>query len=320
MTRLNEAISVLSDWWDSLPTYRQKNGLPAQGTLASALVVLEHLQSNYSLNLSAHMAPGGAQIAGLSGTQVQRILARFGEARPFLREGGRTNRGNPAPVRLLLASLDNLQLHTLSTAERNGILMEMQRWLVSERVSEYFKRERVKLIFDEQQTAWQLVHELLNSARTVGKEGQVAQYLIGAKLTHRFPNTPIRNDSYSTADLQSGSQGDFVVGDTVFHVTVAPTPGHYEKCRSNLAAGRKATFLVPDRLVVGTKQNTENVAPGRISVTSIETFVSQNLEELATFSNDAVRREFRQLFDIYNKRVDAIETDKSLLIEIPPNL
>ena len=188
------------------------------------------------------------------------------------------------------------------------------------RVAEGYGQDRISYSFNPTQTAWHSIHELLAAAGARANEAPLVYHLIGATLALVFPQLTISNDSYSTSDFQSGSHGDFMVGDTVFHVTVAPTLGHYEKCRRNLQDGFKVSVLVPDRLVMGTKQNTEGIARGRISVTSIESFVSQNLEELAAFSKDALRREFRQLFDIYNARVDAIETDKSFMIEIPPNL
>ncbi len=196
----------------------------------------------------------------------------------------------------------------------------MQRWLVIEKVSEYFNRERVKFAYVPEQTAWQTIHDILAAARQVGKEGQVAQYLVGAKLALRFPDVAVRNDLYSTSDLQSGLPGDFVLGSTVFHVTVSPMPAHYDKCRANVQAGYDVYLLVPDRLTVGARQNTEGLLPGRISVQSLEAFISQNLEELSHFARSERTDGFRALLQTYNSRVDAIETDKSLLIEIPHNL
>lgn len=180
--------------------------------------------------------------------------------------------------------------------------------------------QRITFLWLPEYTAWHTINTLLGAAQACGKELPVAHHLIATTFTLSFPQLSIRNDSYSTADFQSGSQGDFRVKDTVFHVTVAPTSGHYEKCRRNLEDGCDVVLIVPDRMLMGARQNAENIAPGRISVASIESFVSQNLNELATYSRDELKQEFRRLFDTYNRRVDAIETDKSLLIEIPPNL
>jgi hypothetical protein len=73
--------------------------------------------------------------------------------------------------------------------------------------------------------------------------------------------------------------------------------------------------------LVGTRENatTEPLA-GRVSIESIESFVSQNLEELAAFLGDMRKAEIRLLLETYNRRVDAVENDKAMLIEIPQNL
>ena len=316
MTTEEQALERLAQWWAGLTTY---NGLPAQGTLGGALIVLERLQSHFVLDIREHTTNSGTQISGQSGASAAKILKRYGEERKFLSEGGRTSRGAPPSVGELLGLLEPLQLNVLTLDKRNGILREMQRWLV-DKVGEYFSRARVKFTFAAEHTAWQVVANILSEARAVGKEGPVAQYLVGAKLALRFPDVDVRNDSYSTSDVQSGLPGDFVVGGTAFHVTVSPMPHLYQKASANVQDGYRAYILVPERWVVGARQNAELVAPGRISVQSIESFVSQNLDELATFAPDAPATGFRRLLDVYNARVDAAETDKSLLIEIPHNL
>jgi ubiquinone/menaquinone biosynthesis C-methylase UbiE len=53
--------------------------------------------------------------------------------------------------------------------------------------------------YPEESTA-HFIHELLEEARSRGKEAQLAQYLVGAKLQLRFPEEAIDNYSYSTAD------------------------------------------------------------------------------------------------------------------------
>jgi hypothetical protein len=161
---------------------------------------------------------------------------------------------------------------------------------------------------------------LLSAARDTGKEGPVAQHLVGAKLQLRFPDIAVGNESYSTADEQLGRPGDFYIGDTAFHVTVAPMIGVYEKCKHNLENGYRVFLLVPERAVTGARQNAELMGPGRIAVESIESFVGQNIEELSYFSRDKLKNGFRRLLETYNDRVDAAETDKSMLVEIPRNL
>jgi len=96
--------------------------------------------------------------------------------------------------------------------------------------------------------------------------------------------------------------------------------GVYEKCRHNLENGYRVFLLVPERALTGARQNAELMMPGRIAVESIETFVGQNIEELSYFSRDKLKSGFRRLLETYNARVDAAETDKSMLVEISTNL
>ena len=79
-------------------------------------------------------------------------------------------------------------------------------------------------------------------------------------------------------------------------------------------------LLVPEQKVMGARQNAETVAPGRIAGESIESFVSQNLEELSAFSSEQLAAQFRQLLETYHRRVDEAQEDKSLMVDIPPNL
>lgn len=320
MTKVQTTLDLVKRWWDSLAPVKQNNNLPAKGTVAGALVVLESLKDKYVLDINQHRAKKGqSQIKGVGKASVQKILARFGETRDFLKEGGRTNRGLAGDTAKLLDALKLAGLDSLSANARNETLTEVQRFLVG-KVGEYFSRERVKVIYNPANTAWQSVHDLLETAKEVGKEGPVAQYLVGAKLSLRFPHLNVRNDISSAQDELSGSPGDFLVNDAAFHVTVAPNPGHFEKCKQNIGMGYSVYLLVPDRILVGTRQNAESLLPGQITTQSIESFVAQNLEELSVFSKGELIGGFRRLLERYNERVDQVEPDKSMLIEIPRNL
>ena len=63
-----------------------------------------------------------------------------------------------------------------------------------------------------------------------------------------------------------------------------------------------------------------DAASGKIVVDLIESFVSQNLEELSVFSRGKMLENFRALVEVYNNRVNEVEIDKPLLLEIPPGL
>ncbi len=316
MTAEDKATTSFIHWYENLPLY---SDFPAKGTIAGALVVLERLRGDFNLDIDKHTTKGGSQVIGAGRSAVKRILEAFGETRPFLREGGRTNRGLRGDIKAMLDHLSSAGLKRLPITRRDALLEQLQVFLV-DRVREFHGLQRLEIIYDPSKSTWQVIHELLGKAAEGGKEGPVAQYLVGAKLQLRFPSKEISNDSYSTADAQLGRKGDFYVGDTVLHVTIAPMGTLYEKCKSNLDEGFKVYVIVPDRLLVGTKQNAELQARGRITVYSVESFVSQNIDELSGFSRDEVSTQFLHLLETYNKRVDVVEANKSMMIEIPVNL
>lgn len=97
-------------------------------------------------------------------------------------------------------------------------------------------------------------------------------------------------------------------------------PGVYERCRANLRDGYRVYLIVPDHLAVGARQNADGVEPGRIFIESIESFIGGNVDEMSVFSRRDLVRHFRRLLEVYNERVDAVETDKSMMIDIPPAL
>jgi len=101
----------------------------------------------------------------------------------------------------------------------------------------------------------------------------------------------------------------------VFHITVAPIPAIYVKCRSNIEADLRVYLLVPDRCLIFAKQNAEAVVAGKIVVESIESFVGINIDEISFFKKDRIKEGFLRLLETYNQRVSEVETDKSMLIE-----
>lgn len=189
-----------------------------------------------------------------------------------------------------------------------------------ERVKDYHNRQKLKLTFNPTLSTWHIVHNLLVISIAEGKAGYVAQHLVGAKLQLRFPTIKVSNESGSTADMQTQRPGDFLIEHTAFHVTVAPMQPVFDKCKHNISQGLKPFLLVPDNKLIGTRQLAEQVCAQQIEVESIESFVSQNLNELSIFNKDKLTTSIKDLVSIYNRRVDEVETDKSLMIDLPSNL
>ena len=304
-------------WYRSVPN--QRLGFPPKGTIGGALVVLERLRDTPDLDIRKHTAPGGSQIAGVGGGAVRQILSRYGENRRFLSEGGRTNRGLRGPIERLLEALGNSGFDELSSQARVSAIDDMQAFLVEE-VRRWHGTQRLAPKYHSGRPIWYFVKDLLEIAHERGVDGPVAEYLVGAKLQLRFPGHQIRNTSYSTADVQPGVFGDFDVGDTVFHVTVSPMPALYEKCVDNLNDGKMVYIVTLFSLVQATAMGADRHEPGRIAVTSVEGFVSQNLDEMSEFAADQSKSQLKSLLETYNNRVSEVEADRSLLIKLPENL
>lgn len=317
-----EIVEVVKTWVDS----HRANGGIQPGILATGLVVVGHLAHNCPL--SPDDVVTDSQVRGSGGPSVMKILRGYGEERQFLKEGGRTSRRNRDRALNLATALNEVSDRSgfiaLAEIQRRLVVEDVQKWFVERIRIEYFERQRIEADIDPSNPASVSIASLMLAAmgRPGNVAGAVAQHLVGAKLQLRFPDEAIGTDSYTTADQQTERQGDFTVGDTAFHVTMSPTQHLMEgRCRANLNHRFRPVVIVPRKRVPAAQSQAEMAGlEGRIEVLSIEGFVGLNIEEMATFKATEVRSGLRRLLETYNERVKEIETDPSLMIEIPSNL
>lgn len=137
------------------------------------------------------------------------------------------------------------------------------------KIADWRGRHRLTFVFDATKSSWHIVSEILGKARETGNEGAVARHLVGAKLQLRYPQVAVENFSFNASGAQQRRLGDFFVGDTAFHVTVSPMAGVYDRCDANLDAGHRVCLIVPDRSLVGVRQNAEAASPGGSSSTPL---------------------------------------------------
>ena len=79
-------------------------------------------------------------------------------------------------------------------------------------------------------------------------------------------------------------------------------------------------LLVTDSKLAAARQMGDQFCLGQIAVESLESFLSQNIEEISVFTVEHLKSKMASLIKLYNERVDAVEMDKSLMIELPSNL
>ncbi len=305
---------IIAKWWDAFSKRSQ-----TRGNIAGGLVLLENLRTNLSFEMEQHKTSGSDQLRNATPSNVANILARYGEHRTLSKEAGRTNRGLVKNLTPLLAALGGSEISQLSPEEREQAIEAMQSFLV-DRAKDIFNANRISFDYDPGGSSRQIISRILQAAKERQKSGEVAEYLVGAKLALRFPLHDIRNSPASAADEQAHQQGDFQINDCIFHVTVAPNLGHYAKCRSNIVNGFRVFLLVTDDKLTGARQIAELEIGDGISVESIQSFVSQNIEELSEFAGKRVAQSVRRLLEKYNERVSQVETDLSLRIKIPASL
>ena len=311
----DEALSTLRQWFDS---HRPSPDLePNTYVMCAGLAVLQRMRRAYPLKRADYVTPGNQ--VRTSGSLIQSILERNGEERRFTREGGRTTRATVPAAEGLVEELNEVAaLAGLSDEERGQAIDALQAWLV-ERVRNYLDQQAIEVEVNLSKPSPQIVSDILAAAGS--KAGAVAQHLVGAKLAVRYPDLEIENYSYTTADQQLGRPGDFVVGDTAFHVTVAPMPPVLDRCEENLRNGYRCTLLVLDSRLQAARQMAEAIGVrDRVGIFPIESFVGQNIEELGGFGRGGLAEGFRALLHKYNERVEDVEADRSLLIRLPANL
>ena len=121
-----------------------------------------------------------------------------------------------------------------------------------------------------------IIAEILRAADEKKIGGQVAQHLVGAKLARKFPHKHIDNFAATAADSQLDRDGDFTVEETAFYVSVAPMPSHIQRCKENIANGRKPYLIVPVEKVEKAKAYAEaEHVESKVAIVSIEQFVDR---------------------------------------------
>lgn len=311
-------LEDLASWYSDV-----KPGTASERYIVCAgLAIVELLRTRYPLEESDYITERNQVRTG--GSLIQSILKRFGEERVYAKEGGRTTRGTRPAAESLVSILNKSKAReaflALSDAERDSIVQELHGWLVI-KVREHFDQKRIEVEVDLGKSTRSIIKAILDAAVARKQGGAVAQHLVGAKLALRFPEEKVEDFSYTTADEQLGRQGDFAVGDSIFHVTMAPTEKVVRKCGDNIRNEYRPILVVPECKLAAARELVDQQDLGEKAGTySIEVFVSQNIEELAKFGKVRLAGELRRLLELYNQRVEAIETDRSLLIEIPENL
>ncbi len=301
-----------------LESFSKENGIQGKGPLSVVLILSRRARSmNKPLEPEGFLTPRGGQVAGLSGQNVQEILADHGISRVLSEEGGRTSRGSMERMRRYVSLLNHLNKSKLLDFEA------IEEWWI-ERIREHFASQPLRLKLDASKSLRNIVAELIEAAFERQREcrgtmvaGAVMQHLVGAKLEVALPDQPITHEGFSVADAPGKRKGDFVVNDTAIHVTTAPSEALIRKCDMNLSENLRPLIITTESGTGGAKALAKNSQiAGRVDILDIEQFIATNIYEWSAFEHGRRPTSIIELIDTYNRVIESCETDHSLKIEL----
>lgn len=301
-----------------LSAFRDETKINGKGALAVIIHISRYAKENgLPLDADKLITEGSGQVLGLGKGAVQRILKEYGVTQVLAEEGGRTSRGGIGIMRAYVAFLNEFHV------KNSSVLEEVEAWWV-ERIKEHFSAKPFRLRFDPAKSFQAIIQDLLAQARKRQQEssgtmyqGTVLQHLVGAKLELAMPEIQIIHNGTSVTDAVSERSGDFVIDDSIIHITTSPGEAVIQKCQRNIEAGAKPIILtIADGVSVAKGLAANAGLMGRIDIMDAEQFLAANLHELAFFKTSKRLTTLEKLVETYNRIVSENETDPSLRIEI----
>jgi len=180
--------------------------------------------------------------------------------------------------------------------------------------------ERIRFEFDGNLSTWHVVNKAFSSLHDTSKIRTFARHLVGAILQLRFLEIDVSVESSRSFDVLANVTENFLIGDTAIYVTDFATFDAFYKFSRDILDGRRVFLLVPENRLASGRSNAELVCSNQMAVESIESFVSQNIEQISMFCKDSLVLCMRELVDLYNERINKVEGDTSLRIELLSNL
>lgn len=309
MERLQrESRAILSKWLESCT---RQNRI-SRNTVAMGIVVLDHLNRNCPVSRDDVISQGGEVSGARSG--LGKILETHGIPNTYLKEIT-TRQGHQDGQRLFEMFEWGKKFAHLALKERETIFFDLIE-VLRNLANDWLKRQNLKLDIDRRQAPAAWISVIVENAK--GRSGGIVeQQLVGAKLARRFQNVDIPNYPAHAGDKQTERMGDFTISNLVYHVTAAPSRNVLQKCADNLKVGLHPVLLIPRE-----QENKARVLAQdegidqQLTIISIESFIAMNIIELATDKNTDFFSVLKEIVEIYNARLSAVETDLSLQIEI----
>lgn len=289
-------------------THMKKGSRAIPGRLQAALALLERLRTAPSLQITSHKSPNSSGLIGHEryGNEAHQ---RLGLVILNKNHGRRScDIGGWGPD--LLSILEQDGFEKASPQDR-------ARWLddAQDRIATAIRRiieaDPIEVSV-KSRTAESVIREVLSQAEEKGKSGDVAQYLVGAKLMLRLGVelkvlAANRGDRKSREDHNSRA-GDYEIENAIIEVALgSPDEKHLQQVAQIVDETDLQVWLLTrhDR-VQAWSHELELLDLGnamrRVSVASVEAFIGQNVSEMGGFSSKRMSDELQSLFNLYNER------------------
>jgi hypothetical protein len=284
-----------------------KNFVPAR--LQSVLAFLERLRPHPSLLLEDHLVQRGKG-ALISHEKWGAAAHERHKISPINDTHGRRSSNIQDWGNALLDLVKACGFESLSPDLRDSLLDALQLHFVA----------LLQAIIDQDPitvpgrglTAEAVIRELLKQASDKGKSGDVAQYLVGAKLMLRLsielPIYPANKSDRKSVSDPDEKAGDFVIKNAVIEIAFGmPDEKHLGQIEDCLDSSDSEFWLLTREDRVGSwvtelsgRLDTKEMR--RVVITSVEAFVGQNITELGEFSTDGKVSQLKKLLEIYNDK------------------
>lgn len=299
---------ILVQWLDSC----RRGGKISRNTIAIGVVALDHLKRKCPVSTEEVLSQGGEVKGARSG--LSNILHTYGIPSSYLKEAT-TRQAHQDGQKLFEQFQWGKRLAGLTQQERENLLLELIGTLLNH-ARAWLQQQNLRLQVDRRQAPRIWMRMIVESAKQ-RSSGVVEQHLVGAKLERRFKSIAVSNYPAHAGDVQTARAGDFMIANSVYHVTAMPSPSVIQKCATNIRAGLHPILLVPSEQQNKAQALAEVEQIDReLTIKSIEDFVSTNIIELATEENKDFFAVLQEIVQIYNRRLAEVETDLSLQIQL----
>jgi hypothetical protein len=293
--------SVLAGWCRNYLGTRA-TAAAFRARVAAGLLLLDRLKWYYEPDDDAHFLPDGSFYGG-NDEALRRALRPFSWTAASLRRRPAAERFVPEAIRVLLSVLRTLRLESEPESHRTFVLEEAQRILLDLARKRLFWRP-IRITSRNERIHAHMVRAILETAAAEGKADPVVRNLVAAFLTLRFSDL----DGVVSVDRSH-------ILDATFYISLRAKPGHYDAMRQDSLIGLRRHLLVSSARLTSARE-TEDFAPGRFRIDSVERFISSDTKvfEASGRTRNGVR--LPALLDAYNDRVTRFGDDRSLLIQV----